>query len=65
MSIKVTVTSADPRHSAADMVVVGVTSGSLRKGLSRDFLKAIGSSANKAVKRADFTGKKGWERPTT
>ncbi len=59
MSIKVTVTSADPRHSAADMVAVGVTAGSLRKGLSRDFLKAIGSSANKTVKRADFTGKTG------
>jgi leucyl aminopeptidase len=59
MSIKLSLTAADPLSTAADVVVVGVPEGSSPKsGILAALGKALGPSVAKAVKREEFTGKK-------
>ncbi len=59
MALKITVSSSDPLQFSADALAIGVAEGVRRTGLLRDLLKLLGGTANKAIKRGEFTGKKG------
>ncbi|MBW2455063.1 MAG: leucyl aminopeptidase [Deltaproteobacteria bacterium] len=58
-ALKITVSSSDPLKFSADALAIGVAEGVRRTGLLRDLLKKLGATANKAIKRGEFTGKKG------
>lgn len=59
MGLKITVSAAKPLELSVDVVAIGVPEGARRKGPLKDLLAAVGPSASKAMKRAEFTGKQG------
>ena len=59
MGLKITVSAANPLQLSADAVAIGVPAGARRKGLLKELISAVGPTVAKAMKRAEFTGKKG------
>jgi len=59
MSLKITLSGADPLKLSTDLLVVGVAAGAKKTGLLKLVLKALGSTGSRAMKRAEFTGKLG------
>lgn len=59
MTLKISLSGADPLSLSSDVLVVGVPQGAPRKGFFGAVLKALGPSGARAVKRAEFTGKAG------
>jgi leucyl aminopeptidase len=58
MGLKITVSAANPLQLSVDAVAIVVPKGAPRKGLLKDVLKAVGTTASRDMKRAEFTGKK-------
>jgi leucyl aminopeptidase len=59
MPIKLSLSSSEPLHVAADVLILGVSEGaSLKEGALGELSKALGPSFGRTVKREDFTGKK-------
>jgi leucyl aminopeptidase len=59
MSLKITVSGASPLSLNVDALAIGVADGAKRKGLLKDLATALGSGVNKAIKRGEFSGKRG------
>ena len=59
MSLKITVSGANPLTLNVDALAVGIPEGARKKGLLKDLSKKLGSSVTKAMKRAEFSGKLG------
>jgi leucyl aminopeptidase len=59
MALKITLSAHDSLQQSADMAVIGVAEGMHKKGAARALAKAVGSTAGKALKRGDFSGKAG------
>jgi len=58
MALKISVSASDPLQISSDLVVVGISAGARRKGILKDLAKQV-KNVGKALKRSDFTGKKG------
>ena len=59
MTLKITVSGADPLSLSADAVAIFIPKGAKRVGLLKKIIGKIGTGVGKAMKRAEFTGKKG------
>src|SRR5262245_22835299 len=59
MPIQIALSRAKPLSFAADLVAVGIVEGAKRSPIVRELGDAIGSSVQKSIKRAEFTGKPG------
>ncbi len=58
MALKISVSASDPLQISSDLLVVGIPAGAARKGMLRDLAKLV-KNVGRALKRSDFTGKKG------
>ena len=59
MAVKITVSGAAPLSLSVDVVAIGVAKGVKRTGLLKELISAVGPGVSKAIKRSEFTGKKG------
>lgn len=59
MSVKFSLSSAEPLRAAVDVLVLGVAEGtSFAEGVFSDLAKALGPSIDELLKREEFTGKR-------
>ncbi|MCA9617953.1 MAG: leucyl aminopeptidase, partial [Myxococcales bacterium] len=59
MTLKITVSGAQPLTLNTDALAFGVPEGARKKGLLKELVAALGPAVNKAIKRSEFTGKRG------
>ncbi len=59
MTLKITLSGGDPLSLSADAVAIGVALGGKKNDALKKLTQKVGPSVTKAIKRAEFTGKKG------
>ena len=59
MTLKITLSGGDPLSLSADAVAIGVALSGKKNDALKKLTQKVGPSVTKAIKRAEFTGKKG------
>jgi leucyl aminopeptidase len=59
MSLKITVSGADPLALSVDAVAIGVAKGVKKTGALKTLISKLGTVVSKAIRRSEFKGKKG------